>query len=68
MKRVIRANKIQQTTLWDVKRKLQDVTNVIEQLSDDDQSLLVQIAGSDFYENLLDTQRYIDSEINAKEM
>lgn len=65
MKRVIKANKIRQTTLWDVKRKLQDVTNVIEQLSEEDQELLEQITSYRFYDDLLDAQKYIDSEINA---
>lgn len=66
MKRVIKANKIRQTTLWDVKRKLQDVTNVIEQLSEEDQELLEELTNHTFYEDLLDAQRYIDSEINAQ--
>lgn len=65
MKRVIKANKIRQTTLWDVKRKLQDVTNVIEQLSEEDRELLEQITSYKFYDDLLDAQKYIDSEINA---
>lgn len=65
MKRVIKANKIRQTTLWDVKRKLQDVTNVIEQLSEEDQELLEQITSYKFYDDLLDAQKYIDSEINS---
>lgn len=68
MKRVIKANKIRQTSLWDVKRKLQDVTNVIEQLSEEDQELLEQLTSYKFYDDLLDAQRYIDSEINAQHM
>lgn len=65
MKRIIKANKIRQTTLYDVKRKLQDVTNVIEQLSEEDQELLEQLTSYKFYDDLLDAQKYIDSELNV---
>ena len=68
MKKVIKANKVGQMSLWDVKRKLRDVTDVIEQLSKEDQDALEQLTSHTFYEDLLDAQRYIDYEINAKHM
>lgn len=68
MKKVIKASEIGQKSLWDVKRKLKDVTDAIEQLSKEDQDLLEQLTSHTFYEDLLDAQRYIDYEINAKHM
>ena len=68
MKKVIKASEIRQKSLWDVKRKLKDVTDAIEQLSKEDQDLLEQLTSHTFYEDLLDAQRYIDYEINAKHM